>query len=66
MIERGKVDLVAATEEDAFTVEDSFGSEQGLNFAIALTSVDGYFEYELPPEMGNIVFTVQQWGYDEN
>ena len=68
LIEKGKVDIVAATQEDYFTVDDSFGADQGLNIAIAFTSLTDTdnLEYELPPEMGSIVFTVFEWGLDEN
>ena len=66
MIEKRKIDIVAATQEDYFTVDDSFGADQGLNIAIAFTSLTDNLEYELPPEMGSIVFTVGQWGLDEN
>ena len=66
MIEKGKVDIVAATQEDFFTVEDQFGADQGLQFAIAFSSIYGYTDYELPPEIGSLAFAVSQWGYDDN
>ena len=66
MIGKGKVDIVAATQEDYFTADDSFGADQGLSFAIAFSSQNDNFEYELQPEMGSIVFTVSKWGFDEN
>ena len=59
MIEKGKVDIVAATQENFFTEEETFGADQGLQFAIAFTS-------ELPPEVGTFAFSASEWGLDEN
>ena len=59
MIEKGKVDIVAATQDDFFTTENTFGADQGLRFAIAFSSPTlDQIEYELPPEIGTIVFKV--------
>ena len=37
MIERGSVDIVAATEEDYFSDKTVFSADQGLMFAVAFT-----------------------------
>ena len=59
MIEKGKVDIVAATQENFFSEEETFGADQGLQFAIAFTS-------EIPPEIGTFGFSAFEWGLDEN
>ena len=56
MIKKGKVAIVAATEEDYFTDNDVFSADQGLRIAVAFTSLSYINEYELPPEVGTIVF----------
>ena len=58
MIEKGKVDVVAATQENFFSELDKFGADQGLQFAIGFTS-------EIPPEIGTFAFSAHEWAIDE-
>ena len=45
---------------------DSFGFDDGLNFAIAFSAYDSSREYQLPPEYGEIAVNHLSWGPDPN
>ena len=71
MIEREAVDIVAATEENFFSDKTVFSANEGL--MIAVVFVNKYSskrygsggEYDLPPEIGKLVFEAEEWNYDD-
>ena len=64
MVERGRVDIVAATEENFFMDTDVFSADEGLMFAMGVSDPNSFLQYDLPIEMGKLVFEAIEWGYD--
>ena len=66
MQENKKIDMVTATNEYFFPHTKTFDSSQGLKIAVAFTGYDNKQEWDLPPEIGELVFQNYEWGPDEN
>ena len=66
MVEKKNIDMVTATSEYFFSETDVFNEQMGLKFAVAFTGYDNIQEYDLPPEIGELVFTTYEWGPDES
>ena len=64
---RNDVNILTATKDLHFTDDDVFSYEEhGLNMAIAFTSYSNNKLYELPGDIGELVFKAYSWGTDAN
>lgn len=60
------VDVVSATKDLVFTDDDIFNYSNGFNVAAAFTAYNDNPDWELPPEIGELVINAFSWGYDED
>ena len=56
--------ITSYVSEMHFDDHFSFGNEQGLQIAIALTGFNNEREWELDPSVGKFMFAVNEWGFD--
>ena len=64
---RNDVNILQATKDLYFSDSDVFSyKEHGLNWAVAFTEFNNNEEYELPGDIGEIIFKEYAWGQDEN
>ena len=62
---RNDVNILQATKDLYFTDDDVFNYEEhNLNWAVAFTEFNSNTEYELPADIGKIVFKAYSWGVD--
>ena len=62
LIGRKDVDFLSVTKENYIDVSETFGAEQGLNFAVAVLNSFSSAEHDLDPTYGRIEFKQNQ-GY---
>ena len=62
---RKDVDILSITKEKYFDGSETFGAEQGLNFAVAVLDTFEDGDYELDPAYGRIQFKQNKIYEDE-
>ena len=56
--------VMTSIEDSFFSLDYSFGFEQGFNIAVAFTAFDNEKEDILRPDIGRIVYRQYAWGVD--
>ena len=56
------MDILSTILDLHLTDDDEFGSQNGLNIAVAFTAYDNETEWSLDPTVGELVFNSFSWG----
>ena len=66
LMNKKDVDILSTTNEDFYSSDDTWSSENGFNIAAAFTAYDSETEWILDPTYGSLVINHFSWGIDEN